>query len=88
MKLYFQNSWGERRIIATPVNDKEAIKEIHKFCEDRNFKIHYTRTWINGEGLKVYDVGSHTEFFLTDNEICGTTKLPCCYCHPVCGHRR
>lgn len=63
MKLYFENSYGERRIIAEPKTEQEAMKEIHKFCDDRNFKIYYVRNWRNNQGEKVYDVGSHTEFF-------------------------
>lgn len=68
MKLYFENSYGKRRIIAEPETEEEANKEIHKFCEDRNFKIYYIRTWRNEEGLKVYDVGSWSEFFLLDDK--------------------
>ena len=69
MKLYFENSRGERRIIAEPKTEEEADKEIHKFCSDRNFKIYYIRNWRDDNGLKVYDVGSHTEFFyLFDKE--------------------
>ena len=68
MKLYFENSYGERRVITEPANEEEAMKEIHKFCNDRNFKIYYTRSWRNKEGLKVYDVGSHTEFFYLDDK--------------------
>lgn len=67
MKLYFENSRGERRIIAEPKTEKEANKEIHKFCEDRNFKIYYIRTWRDKEGLEWRDVGSHTEFFILDD---------------------
>ena len=66
MKLYFENSYGERRIIAEPNTEEEITKEIYKFCEDRNFKIYYVRTWRNEEGLKVYDVGSWSEFFLSE----------------------
>ena len=66
MKLYFENSYGKRRIIAEPETEEEVYKEINKFCEDRNFKIYYIRSWQNKEGLKVYDVGSHTEFFYCD----------------------
>ena len=68
MKLYFENSLGKRRIIAEPKTEQEASREIHKFCNDRNFKIYYTRIWKNEEGLKVFDVGSHTEFFYLDEE--------------------
>ena len=68
MKLYFENSRGQRRIIAEPKTEEEANKEIHKFCEERNFKIYYIRSWRAKEGLKVFDCGSWTEFFyLEDN---------------------
>ena len=62
MKLSFQNSKGVERIIAFPNSEEEAMKEIYKFCEERNFKIYYVRSWMSGN-RKVYDVGSHTEFF-------------------------
>lgn len=66
MKLYFENSRGEKRIIAEPKTEEEAWDEFHKFCEDRNFKIYYVRKWQTEDGIK-YDVGSHTEFFILDN---------------------
>lgn len=69
MKLYFENSYGKRRVIAEPLTEDEAWKEIHKFCEDRNFKIYYVREWRTEDGLKVYDVGSHFEFFYLDDKI-------------------
>lgn len=68
MKLYFENSIGQRRIIAEPETEKDATKEIYKFCEERNFKIYYVRTWRDGNGLKWHDVGSHTEFFILDDK--------------------
>lgn len=68
MKLYFENSNGRRRVIAEPKTEEEAYKEIKKFCEDCNFKIYYTRIWMTPEGEKVYDVGSHTEFFYLNYE--------------------
>ena len=68
MKLYFENSQGVERVIAEVANEEEAYKEINKFCEERNFEIYYIRTWMSN-GRKVYDVGSHTEFFyLVTNE--------------------
>lgn len=63
MTLYFENSRGQRRIIAEPETEEEAMKEIYKFCEDRNFHIYYVRTWQTPDGAKTYDVGSHVEFF-------------------------
>lgn len=63
MKLYFENSRGERRIIAEPKTEEEAMKEMYKFCEDNNFKSYYTRSWMTQDGLKKFDVGSWSEFF-------------------------
>lgn len=67
MKLYFKNSRGQRRVIAEPKTEEAAWEVIHAFCEERNFRIYYVRTWRDNDGLKVYDVGSHTEFFLLDD---------------------
>ena len=44
------------------------MEAIHAFCEERNFKIYYTRIWRDDNGLKVYDVGSWTEFFYLDDK--------------------
>lgn len=69
-KLYFYNSYNESREIATfkdGLADEEvrkvAFEEITKFCNERNFKIYYTRMWNAPEGDTIIDVGSHTEFF-------------------------
>jgi hypothetical protein len=63
MKLYFKNSYGERRIIAEPQTEEAAMEAIHVFCEERDFKIYYVRSWMTPDGLKKFDVGSHSEFF-------------------------
>ena len=64
MKLYFENSYGKRRVIAEPETEEEAMKEVYKFCEDKNFKIYYVRTYQNLDKEKVYDVGSWSESFI------------------------
>ena len=64
MELYFENSRGERRVIATPSTEEEAMREIDKFCEDRNFEIYYVRSWRTPDGMKAFDVGSWSERFL------------------------
>lgn len=77
MKLYFCNSRNQMRVIAEiapePTTRDEiysaAMKEIRKFCSDRNFHIYYVRTWAeerDGVNMTVFDVGSHTEFFYAD----------------------
>lgn len=67
MKIYFENSRGERRLIGEPKTDKECWNMIHNFCAERNFEIPYVRTWTTSEGEKYYDVSSHSEFFV---EVC------------------
>lgn len=67
MRLIFGDSYGNERIIASSQNEKEAIKEIYKFCEDRNFKIYYHRTWVTNN-RKCIDVGSWSEFFYIELE--------------------
>lgn len=62
MKLYFQNSKGEERVIAEPTNREEVIKEINKFLDSHNFKSYYTRVWEENGRLK-FDCGSWSEFF-------------------------
>ena len=65
MKLYFQNSRGDERLIAEPSNREEVVKEINKFLNDHNYKSYYTRVW-EDDGRLVFDVGSHTEFFILE----------------------
>ncbi len=69
-RLYFVDWRGvSREILRIDCNGKsdddiraEAFKKMHEFCEERNFTIYYTRSW-NADGMTIYDVGSHTEFF-------------------------
>lgn len=62
MKLYFENSNGVRRLIAEPSTRDGALEAIRTFCEERNFRIYYTRIWNTVDG-ECFDVGSHSEFF-------------------------
>ena len=79
MKLYFENSYGKKRVIAEVQNEQEAMKEIKKFLDDHNYKSQYTRTWEhNGikygvEGGK-YSVVTHptdmVKFIESNDKIC------------------
>lgn len=63
MKLYFENSWGVRRLIGEPETRLGANKMVSDFCKARDFEIYYVRNWFeNGELW--WDVGSHSEFFV------------------------
>lgn len=79
MTLYFKNSYGKMRKIATIKEGKTvqesldaAFAEINKFCRDRNFAIYYVRRWnteVDGQNISCFDVGSHTEFFYLEPAI-------------------
>ena len=56
MKLYFENRYGEKKVIAEPSTEEEALQEINKFCESNNFKVYYIRSWMIPDGLKKFDV--------------------------------
>ena len=65
MKLFFQNSIQQERLIAEPNNKEEVINVINEFLDDHNFKSYYTRVW-EEEGRLVFDVGSYSEFFFLE----------------------
>lgn len=75
MTLYFQDGYGDLREIASidgPDICKEVGAAIRRFCEAHRYTIPYTRIWNaqeNGEDVTVYDVGSHTEFFIVKPAI-------------------
>ena len=78
MTVYFENSNGTRRPLATIESEPEVYKIIHDFIAERNiakvragykpFVSYYTRSWKNEQGETVYDVGSHSEFFILKEE--------------------
>ena len=65
MKLIFQSSNGNERVITNVDTWCAACSEINKFLDEHNFKSYYTRIWEENGRLK-YDVGSHTEFFFLE----------------------
>ena len=60
--VIFENSFCELKEIGRAQSYKGANEIIHKFCEERNFRIYYSRFWIQ-DGKLVIDVGSHSNFF-------------------------
>lgn len=71
MKLYFENSYGKRRLIAEIEKPTDIGPEITKFIDacnakqppEQRFKSYYLRSWENEDGEIVYDFGSHSQFF-------------------------
>lgn len=49
---------------------EQAWKIMKKFMDDHNFTSYYTRIWYSN-GYTWYDVGSHTEYFLVDENLMG-----------------
>ena len=66
--IYFENSSGERRIIAEIETPEEVFKTINKFLDEHKFKSYYCRI-TDGDTEYCLDVGSHTEFFYVSKEI-------------------
>jgi hypothetical protein len=67
--LYFENRFEERRIIGKTTDENGIAKLIKDFLDDHNYKSYYTRTWVSetNPNEKIYDVGSHSEFFICYN---------------------
>lgn len=79
MKVYFNPADGVMREIAElpePATKDEFYKlaypVIEAFCNERNFKIYYYRTWVepvDGVYMTKFDVGCHTQFFYVDTVV-------------------
>lgn len=67
-KLYFQNSYGDRRVIGNCENSQEVFKQINDFLNAHNYKSHYCRSWVQDD-MTWYDVGSWSEFFIWDKTL-------------------
>ena len=71
MNVYFRDSHGKKRLLRSDVyTTEQAWKVMKKFMDDHNFTSYYTRMWFK-DGYTWYDVGSHTEFFLVDENLMG-----------------
>lgn len=70
MKVYFRNSNGKKILIGTVDNDKQAMKTIKSFCDEREFKIYYTRMWADkdNQNRTWIDVGDHLCFFIIEKD--------------------
>lgn len=68
MKVYFKNSSGKEMLIGNVTNNDESMKVINEFCDERGFKIYYTRMWTDGDNQNRtwIDVGDHLCFFIIE----------------------
>lgn len=65
--LYFIDSRGNYRLLYADISRAECNMQIQKFLKAHDFTSYYTRTWETDKGT-MFDVGSHTEFFLWGNK--------------------
>ena len=84
MKLWFENVWGEERVIANHCNTWDDvcytidnfIKECNRKWPDKKpFEWYYTRTWEQKDGRTRIDIGSHSEFFIWEGKFKSATII-------------
>ena len=65
--LYFEGSDRSIKEIKKNIPEDNVVAEIYDAVEkmNPNYKIYYVRHW-NENGKTWYDVGSHAEFFYTE----------------------
>lgn len=64
MELYFVGGNDNKRLVSYVDNVDEAVDKIKEFCEERDYKIPYWRSWGNLDNNGItYDVGSWSQFF-------------------------
>lgn len=71
--LYFERSTGEM-IFVCQCEEEEVFGKISEYVHKINpsYTIYYIRSWDHSDGERIFDVGSHTEFFhLLDNPVKG-----------------
>ena len=64
--LYFEDRFGKSRLVKRDIgtNDEDIYNAIKAYVAELNpkYRIYYTRSWCK-DGVRWYDVGSHSEFF-------------------------
>lgn len=66
-KVYFENRFDERFFLGEAKSEEAIYQIIKKDISVRaqpSFKWYYTRSWTRDDGEKIYDVGSHSEFYI------------------------
>ena len=68
MKVYFRDSHEKKRLLKEVETKESAWKVMQEFMDDHNFQCYYTRLWF-ADGYTWFDVGSHTEYFLVNENL-------------------
>ena len=64
-EIYFDDGYGEPYKVSIARAEDEIVPAIIKWVQEVNprYKIYYVRFYTDEEGVKHYDVGSHSQFF-------------------------
>lgn len=65
----FKNHYEEIIPLARVPTLQDAWNVIQKHLSEINFKVYYYRTWNENPTRRIVDYGSHSEFFLLDNDV-------------------
>lgn len=64
MKLYFEYSNGERKLLGKPNTIKDMSREIFEFLKEHGYRSYYKRYSVHDFDELYIDFGSHTCFFV------------------------
>jgi hypothetical protein len=66
--LYFLDSYDRKRLVKKKVEEDKLVKNMIDYAQalNPNFKVYYVRSWKTNKNTTMYDIGSHSEFFLAE----------------------
>lgn len=70
MNLYFLDNENKQHLVATDVNEAQVsdLIDLDLIVRKPDFKVHYYRVWWDDFIRMWIDFGSHTEFYLLQDE--------------------
>lgn len=71
-EIYFDDGHGEPYKVSLARAEDEIVPAIIKWVQEVNprYKIYYVRFYTDEEGVRHYDVGSHSQFFFANPVFC------------------
>lgn len=71
-EIYFDDGHGEPYKVSLARVEDEIVPAIIKWVQEVNprYKIYYVRFYTDEEGVRHYDVGSHSQFFFANPVFC------------------
>ena len=71
-EIYFDNGYGEPYKVSFARTEDEIVPAIIKWVQEVNprYKIYYVRSHTDENGVRHYDIGSHTQFLFAEPVPC------------------